>query len=614
MGCCNVFGGRARTQIVDPRSVSSKPREKNDQSGSPVLLPDLDKEEKKFAEPRPETDAVPEDCKTSKSAAPSLPLPPRPEVKSPAKPQRLPPLPAAVSAKAKAQAQKSLSTCGSLVAANVPAPTPIKLVAVSHPKSKLSPRILVLVIEQILTLFGMDLRPDGKNSFDASPLDTDETVEINVSSTLRLRPEQFGISRADFHCEREGWMVVYGRGASVPTELPGKIAVDISHWATTKLREKHENAVARWNSGMMNLLGERKRTIRSLAHIAGAFDDNDMAIVDGLHKAEMELFMIAKGFERMARAYVRQIGRNKEPACTTNWLFGIPYPFYYFSNVLIFSADSASSSQASTPAQRGKRLKNLCRSMNMARKRVAGSTTLAGKVTVPVCSYIRYSGVAYLAIGIEPFSPGAIVFATFPGAGRFAAKDAVATEIVAEVCKSGAIRPESILLLRQKEGKYTMLLTECSVPQVRPWIWARRELRRQEGKRLRHCSECSAAIGESTTHYSGTRSAGKEYYCCQSCYEELDSAGMLSVPKRELKKISQSKTGDKASTAVSVQAMTENSLWETALREATESLVWHINEGEVSLVSPSEVAPLFHSYGVNIFFLGEVFAKVSTRA
>ena len=279
--------------------------------------------------------------------------------------------------------------------------------------------------------------------------------------------------------------------------------------------------------------------------------EKELQLLQDLHKTEMDTIKVKRSFTLASRSIIRQIRKLNPAPCLFHWLFGLPHPFYFSQGVLILSSDLLSNDNlpagTATAANKGKLLKHLNRSLNMIREKIAHSD-LASRITVPISAYLEYYGTSYLALGVGEILPESLVYGSYPRFGKFEAKNAALSTMINTLCNPSVIsefdvamcieiRPESFLVYEKGEGNYVLMLTDCTTTQIKPWVWARKELFYvSEGKKIRQCSECNEIISESVAYYQGTGTGNnKNYLCCISCYTDLKASNMLAVAAKALK-------------------------------------------------------------------------------
>ena len=140
-----------------------------------------------------------------------------------------------------------------------------------------------------------------------------------------------------------------------------------------------------------------------------------------------------------------------------------------------------------------------------------------------------------------------------------------------------------------------------------------------EQKSIIECSECHELIKKNTSYYVGQTQQHTDYYCCTTCYKELGSSGRLKVLKLTLKLIEGEKylcitlyrsiIDSEEVKIVTTDALVDI-MWSKLRNAGLAALVDKLNSPKSLVVSPSDLSNIFHSQGVNLYFLGDVYSQV----
>jgi len=422
-----------------------------------------------------------------------------------------------------------------------------------------------------------------------------EKVEDLLQNELQINSEFLFTEQIYNSPISEGSMVAYSKGKNPIISDPSKILNISLLNLTLGLNYKHKNLVEIWNGEISRIYTEQAYFLDALTQkkTNEAFGE----LMQKLHSNEKRINEIQTLFSQVARNYIRQILRTQPTKIKHNYLFGLKYQFYYTDNILIYEEDP-------------KILKQMQFSLNSIRMRL--SVMKDTEIRVPICQYIEYCGIGYLAIGVENLAPNELSHCYFPKGGKIEMKDIKINELInnlanyptqyAEYYLPTTIHmPESIVLYKKSSG-YVLLVNEPGIL-IRPELFLSKT---QEKEKI--CSEGKEIIYAAEEYYSGT-GKNKNYLCCKSCFDELSEQNMLKFPAQSLQKHS----GSNETIEISDYSINIKTVEEVLSRlkiSAMNELIKQVNNMKIHIHSVSEISELLHSRGIPTKFIGKIFNMV----
>ena len=196
----------------------------------------------------------------------------------------------------------------------------------------------------------------------------------------------------------------------------------------------------------------------------------------------MEIKTLQLNFLNASRSRIRAIHKSNQIPCTKNSLLGIPHPFFYFDNVIVFSSEYLSEDIFS---QDIKYLKHYCKAMNYLREKIAG-LDVSIKIIVPICAYVKYNGISYAALGGDNISLENIEHSVFTQGGKIESKNKELNDLINLISKNNqstnqvlenfdiSILPSSITIHKIAQDNFLIFLKDIPFVQLKPGLYARK--------------------------------------------------------------------------------------------------------------------------------------------